>query len=119
MRVIRMVEINSAATLGQVRLKTFWISARICRERTVSAVMVAVRLNFAIRDRPLKVIGKTLVSTDHGVPIAAGVFRRADSPPKRCFAPDSELPDQAESSQESSQCTARGEIPVEITVLTK
>jgi len=49
-------------------LKTFWISARICRERTVSAVMVAARPKFvAIRDRPLKVIGKTLVSTDHGV----------------------------------------------------
>src|SRR2546426_644602 len=39
--------------------------------------------------------------------------------PKLCFAPDSELPDQAESSQESSQCTARGEIPAEITGLTK
>jgi len=37
------------------------------------------------------------MSKDHGVPIAAGVFRRADSRPKLCFAPDSELPDQAES----------------------
>src|SRR5206468_3294535 len=62
---------------------------------------------------------RILLLKDHGVPIPADVFRRADSPPKLCFAPDSELPDQAESSQESSQCTARGEIRAEITGLTK